>query len=120
MGEARGDDCRHSKVLRPTLINIAEVSPHRLVTGEYPMPITWTDRFNAAHEAEEPLDVWHEFRAGNLTCSHRDVLVVVATYHPEPDEPAQPRAAAVAAVAICNVKTVSRALSAGRRLGLVP
>ena len=81
------------------------------------MPIAGTDRFNAAHEAEESLAVWNEFRVGNLTRSHRDVLIVLTTYHPKPDEPPQPPAAAVA---ICNVKTVSRALSAERHLGLVP
>jgi len=60
------------------------------------MPIAGTDRFNAAHEAEEPLAVWNEFRVGNLTRSHRDVLIVLTTYHPKPDEPPQPPAAAVA------------------------
>jgi hypothetical protein len=68
-------------------------------------PTPWTAR------------VWREYRAGNLTRACRDVLLVLPTFNGRLG--LIPSHAAIAGRARCNVKTVQRALAAGRTLGLV-
>lgn len=62
--------------------------------------------------------VWHEFRAGNLTRTYRDVLLTLRTYrgHGGLMVPAH---ATLADRAGCSPRTVQRALLAARQLGLV-
>jgi hypothetical protein len=59
--------------------------------------------------------IWLEFRAGNLTRAHRDVLLCLAGY----GRVAWPSHQTLADRANCCVRTVQRALEAARDLGLV-
>jgi hypothetical protein len=61
--------------------------------------------------------VWQEFRAGNLTRAYRDVLLTLAGYRACPA--IVPSHATLAERCKCSVRTVQRALQAGRELGLV-
>ena len=71
------------------------------------MPIaSWTDR------------VWREFHADNLTRAYRDVLLTLRTYRGHGGS-IMPSHATLAARADCSVRTVQRALTMGRTLGLV-
>jgi hypothetical protein len=61
--------------------------------------------------------IWQEYRAHNLHPLWRDVLLTLATYcH---DGTGWPAHTTLAERARCCVRTVQRALQAGRRLGLV-
>lgn len=62
--------------------------------------------------------IWREYRAFNLQPLWRDVLLTLATYSGQ-DGTAWPAHATLAERARCCVRTVQRALQAGRRLGLV-
>jgi hypothetical protein len=61
--------------------------------------------------------VWHEFRAGNLTRTWRDVLLSLHGYRGCGS--IWPSHATLAQRCKCSVKSVQRALQAGRALGLV-
>jgi hypothetical protein len=66
----------------------------------------WTDR------------VWHEFRAGNLTRSYRDVLLTLRTFRGTGGL-CVPAHATLADRAQCSVRTVQRALVQAQVLDLV-
>ncbi len=70
------------------------------------MPALWTNR------------VWHEFRAGNLTRSYRDVLLTLRTFRGTGGL-CVPSHAALADRARCSVRTVQRALVQAQVLDLV-
>jgi hypothetical protein len=59
--------------------------------------------------------IWLEFRAGNLTRAHRDVMLCLVAY----GRVAWPSHETLADRANCCVRTVQRALEAARDLGLV-
>jgi hypothetical protein len=61
--------------------------------------------------------IWQEYRAFNLHPLWRDVLLTLATYCNS--GPGWPAHATLAERTRCCVRTVQRALQAGRRLGLV-
>ena len=66
----------------------------------------WTDR------------VWREFRAGNLTRAHRDVLLTLRTFRGTSGV-CTPAHVTLADRARCSVRTVQRALAQARDLDLV-
>jgi hypothetical protein len=66
---------------------------------------SWTER------------VWREFRAGNLTRTFRDVLLTLHSYRGCTG--IWPSHETLASRAKCSVRSVQRALQAGRTLGLV-
>ncbi len=70
------------------------------------MPALWTNR------------VWHEFRAGNLTRSYRDVLLTLRTFRGTGGL-CVPAHATLADRAGCSVRTVQRALVQAQVLDLV-
>jgi hypothetical protein len=61
--------------------------------------------------------VWSEFRSGNLTRTFRDVLLVLHGYRGCGE--IRPSHRTLAERCKCSVKSVQRALQAGRALGLV-
>ena len=61
--------------------------------------------------------VWHEFRAGNLTRTARDVLLTLHSYRGCGE--IRPSHRTLAERCKCSVRSVQRALQAGRSLGLV-
>jgi hypothetical protein len=69
------------------------------------LPASWIDR------------VWHEFNAGNLTRTFRDVLLTLHSWRG--CGAIWPSHATLAERCKCSVKSVQRALQAGRELGLV-
>ena len=70
------------------------------------MPAVWVDR------------VWREFRAGNLTRAHRDVLLTLRTFRGAGGR-LHPAHATLGDRAGCSARTAQRALQQARHLGLV-
>jgi hypothetical protein len=70
------------------------------------MPTPWITR------------IWQEYRAGNLTRAHRDVLLTLHTFRGTGGT-AWPSHATLADRARCCVRTVQRALQQAQHLGLV-
>jgi Helix-turn-helix domain len=62
--------------------------------------------------------IWQEYRAGNLTRAHRDVLLTLHTFRSTGGR-CWPSHATLADRAKCCTRTVQRALQQARHLGLV-